>query len=279
VLRRLRREAILTGCLLAGVVALSMLGYYLFEGRTSHSSSPFVAGEPATLVWQRTESYRTEKDGIGLTVHSYQITPDHMAFLYSLDNPVASVAASPGTVSLTDDRGRTYAVLNSTVFGSTLGVTAALLVTEPYSAEGKTLTLTVTDVVISGDASGAKSIPGTWSVPFLETLAPGAPVDHTEGGRIAPQITRAGGLTMAIAGPPGGRFPKLLIDRQGEQGALYGQISGSVARSLSEAEFRTELRAAKAANAQSVTGGGHSTAELPDDYPPPPDWPAPRSGS
>jgi hypothetical protein len=276
-LKRLRREAILTGSMVAAVVGLSMLGYLLLsEGAGGPSSvSPAAPGaqqEPPTLTWEPA-NYRTEQEGIGLTIHTYRIRPDYMAFLYSVDDSTPDVVVSPGTVALTDDLGQTYSVLSNAILGNSLGVTAGLLTVEPYRGQGKTLTLSVTGLTTSGDASATERVSGTWNVAFIETLAPGAPVDYSEGGRIAPEVMSVGGLTLAVAGQPGGRFVKLLIDREGRQGALYGDVSGKLAEALSEAEFHTQLGAANEANAGFVPSSIRSTS-VADDYPPPPDWPA-----
>ena len=280
-LRRLRREAILTGSMLAVVTALSFLGYFLFGnggGSGSSSPTPDAAGEPYVFVWQRTENYRAEKDGIGLTVHNFRISPDQIRILYSLDRSPPSPAVSPATISLTDDLGQNYRVLSNAILGNALGVTAGLLITETYSGKGETLILTVTDMVTSGNDASEETVRGTWSVPFMKSIAPGALVG-IEGMIAALPVTRVGDLTLGVAGPPGSRLPKLLIDRQGQQAALYGEVSGNVARPLTEAEFHTQLLARNKANAQLIPAEARVTTSQPlDDYLAPDGFPTPRSG-
>ncbi len=224
-------------------------------------AEPSAAQEPPTWVWEPTGEYRAERMGIGLTVHSNIVNWDYMAILYSVDDSAPGLHPSPVSVGLTDDIGHSYDVVSNAVLGSTLGVTAGLLIVEPYKGEGKTLTLTVTDVTnSSGDVSPGKTVAGDWSVTFIENLEPGVTVDYTEGGRISPEVMSVGELTMAVGGPPGGRLPKLLIDRGGEQDALYGRISDGVAQRLTEEEFHQQVKA--------YTGGAN-------DYPAPRGWPAP----
>jgi len=217
-----------------------------------------------------------EHGGIGLTVHTFSVNPDRITVLYSVDHSTPGLTASPAAIALTDDAGRTYSTLSNAILGSALDVTAGLLTTEPYTGQGKTLSLTLTDMITSRDASATERA-GTWSVAFVETLAPGVPVDYSEGTRIAPHdVMSVGDLAMAVAGQPGGRFVKLLVDRQGQQHAFYGKISGNLAEALSEAEFHAQLRAANEASAQFVPPSIRSTS-VADDYPPPPDWPTPAS--
>ncbi len=223
------------------------------------SQGPSVEEDPGIDAWDPTGEYRTEQSGIGLTVHSYRIGWDYIAVLYSVHS-IPGLSASPATVTLTDDSGQTYSISN-TILGTSLGVTAALLTTEPYKGRGSALTLAVTDMSIStGDAASSQTVPGTWSVTFIENQVPGAPMDYIQGGRISPEVMSAGDLTMAVAGQPGGRFIKLLIDRTGQQSALYGLVSDGAARPLTETEFHQLLLAQPGRV---------------DDFPPPPDWPAP----
>lgn len=179
---------------------------------------------------------------------------------YSLDDSTSALETSPGAVTLTDDLGQRYDVVSNAVIGSTLGVTAGLLIVEPYKGEGETFTLTVTDVTTSsGGASSGETVPGDWSVTFVRNKFPGAVVDYSEGHKIAPDIMSAGELKWALAGATWG-FYKLLVDRGGQQDALYGRISDGVAQRLTKEEFHQELKA--------YTGGV-------DDYPPPEGWPEP----
>jgi hypothetical protein len=244
------------------------------EDATEHATAPAgnpsgglsseelaVEPHPATLAWEPTGEYRTELRGIGLTVHTFVINPDDIAIVYSLDDSESGLDMSPGTVALTDDLDQSYDVVSNTVLGSTLGVTAGLLTAEPYKGEGKTLTLTVTDVTTSaGDAVSGKTVSGDWSVTFVENRDPGAPVNYSEGGRIAPAVVRAGEITMGMGGPSPQPVVELLVSRGGREEALYGGISDGVAGPLTEEEFHEQLKA--------YTGGV-------DNYPPPEGWPEP----
>jgi hypothetical protein len=198
---------------------------------------PSVGSHPAIMAWEPTGEYRAERVGIGLTVLRFSVRSVYMFVFYSLDHSTSGLDVSPGTVALTDDLGQSYDVVSNAVLGSTLGVNAGLLIVEPYKGEGKTLTLTVTDVSTSSSGGAPEEmVPGAWSVTFIENLEPGAVVDYSEGGKIAPDIVSAGELKWAVAGATGG-FYKLVVDRGGQQDALHGRVSDGVAQRLTEEEF------------------------------------------
>ncbi len=185
-----------------------------------------------------------------------------MAVLYTVDsNP--SVRPLPVDLSLADEASRPYHVLSHAMLGTASGITAGILVTEPYTGQGSQLILTLREVALASQGQGVQNLTGTWSIPFVENRIPGTPIDHIEGGRVSPEIMSAGDVAMAIAGPPGGSLVKLLIKRDGQEYALYGAISDGYARGLSKNEFQALLA---------------SQAGSPTDFPNPPGWsPAPAT--
>lgn len=222
---------------------------------------PSAEPHPGTWTWEPTGQYRTDRMGVGLTVHTFVTTPDYIVIVCSLDHPTPGSDGSTAVVTLTDDLGQSYDVVSNAMLGSTLGVTAGVLTVEPYKGEGKRLTLTVSDVTTSsGGAAPGETVAGELSVTFIENLEPGAPVDYTEGGRIAPAVVRAGEITIGMGGPSPQPVVELLVYRGGREGALYGGISDGVTGPLTKEEFHEQLKA--------YTGGV-------DDYPPPEGWPAP----
>ncbi len=194
--------------------------------------------QPASIVWQPTGEYRTEHDGVGLTVFSFDVNWEHVRIRYAIDGPESAVELSPASIKLTDDLSEEYLATNS-ILGTSLGVTAGVLIGEPYKGEGKALTLTITDMTMATVSEPpTETIRGTWTLTFVENLDPGAPVDHHEGGRIAPEVVSSGDLTTAFAGPLGAGLIKFLIYRAGQQAALHGRLIDSVVRPYTEEQFR-----------------------------------------
>ncbi len=263
-LRRLRKELIFLGPGVIVVLAISLAAYVLpqaISGSSSPPSSPPSISrpeDPGPQVWVRTGSHIAEQQGVALTVHTYRVRWDAIRIVYSVSHSLG-LNASPEGIAIIDDTGASYAILSHALLGNALGVTAGVLIAEPYKGQGRTLTLTVNGMKVEGTTEPPQTIAGVWSVPFLENRAAGAPVDYTEGGRIAEEVISVGDSTIGIAGPPGGSFIKMMIDTSGNQSALYGVISDEVARPVSEAEFRQLL-----ADQTTFT-----------DFPPPPEFPQP----
>ncbi len=229
---------------LAAIAGLGLLAWGVVVTTDSDNSLQPLAtstpsfSRPARLVWESTGEYRTEHAGIGLTVLTYHVNWAHIQIQYAFDHSGA-LRTSPQTITLTDDLGQSYEVIGNSVLDTVLGVTAGVLTTEPYKGQGAAFTLTVTNMTrLADNESPPEPVPGTWSVTFIENQEPGKPVTYTQGGRIAPEIMTAGDLTLAVAGPPGGRFIKLIVGRAGQESAIYAVITDVFARPLTEAEFR-----------------------------------------
>jgi hypothetical protein len=100
---------------------------------------------------------------------------------------------------------------------------------------------------------------GNWTVNFTKNQRPGR-ADYTLNQKVAPEVTKFGDVTISKAGgSPGLGFITLLIDRGGQQSAVYGAGSADGFQSLSQADFRAKLMA---------EAGG-------EDLPVPPDFPQP----
>jgi len=237
-------------------VGLPLLVYAIVSWGGPSTDGGYPQSEPAPEIWKRTGQYSAERLGVTVNIHTYYIG-DTIDILYSTVQASPGLQAAPVSIAVTDDTGGAYAVRNHTLIGATLGVAAGVLILEPYKGNGRTFTLTVDGMEVTG-AGKPEIIPGKWSVTFIENRAPGAPVTYTAGGRIANEVISVGGATIGVAGPPGGSLTKVLIDRAGNQAALYGMIADGVARGVSDAEFRQLLQAR-----------GYS------DFPPPPDFPRP----
>ena len=193
---------------------------------------------PGVSPFESTGEYRVTSNGVGLTVVSFSISPAQMAVLFSLDTSFADQVALPSKAYLVDDKGKEYGGSMS-VLGSQLGVTAVVLVTEPYDGVGASLALAVNGVTVSAASGASDEIGGDWTVRFVDNRRPGA-ADYTLSAKMAPEVTKFGDVTITKAGgSPGLGYIALLIDRGGQQSAVYG--AGS--KGFSEADFRGMLLA------------------------------------
>jgi hypothetical protein len=218
----LKRDAVWISTLAGLGIGASVSIYLLVAGGMSDSSGGTpgpetleALQEPYTSRWAPAE-YRAEADGNGLTVLAFRIDPGSMSVLYALDS-VDGVTLSPGEVGLTDADGRSYTVSSNALIGSEAGVTAGLLTTEAYNGSGGSLTLEVNTTYRDG---AAPISPGGLKVSFVENVMPG-PIDYTTNMKIAPEVMKAGGLTLSKAGGPRMDNIKILIDRNGNQSAIY----------------------------------------------------------
>jgi hypothetical protein len=173
-----------------------------------------------------------------------------MAVLFTLDAG-ADQSALPGNIYVEDDMSKKYVGTVNTL-GTELGVTAGVLVTESYDGEGGTLTLAMKDASVANEAGVATPASGEWRVNFVDNYRRGKP-DYTVNGKIAPEVTSFGDLTLSKAGgSPGLRYITLLIERSGKQSALYGAELADGVRGLSSSDFRTKLQAETGAEALPV---------------------------
>jgi hypothetical protein len=208
-----------------------------------------MAGEGQRLVegpgespWESTGEYRIVSDGIGLTVVSLTVSQGGIAVLFALDAPSGNQVAVPDKVYLADDKGKEYEG-RMTVLGSQLGVTAGVIVTEPYDGGGASLTLAMAGATLSTASGPASPVDGDWAVRFTENRRPG-PADYSLSMKVAPEVTKFGDVTMTKAGgSPGLEYIELLVDRGGKQSAVYGAASAEGILPLGQEEFAAKLQA------------------------------------
>lgn len=224
----------------------------------SHLETQAPVEGPGIPNWKPTAEFRTSSAGIGLTAVSFSVSPGRMAVLFSLDTPAADQSAMPGRIYLLDDRGKEYSG-KTDLLGTALGVTAGVLVTETYDGIGGALILAMDGATVSSATGGVDTIPEKWRVSFVENHLRGIP-DYTFNGKVAPEVTRFGDVTISKAGgSPGMSYIALLVDRAGQQSAVNGAEFTDGFRGLSQADFRAKLLA--------ETGG--------EELPIPPDFPQP----
>jgi hypothetical protein len=265
-IRRILSETRFLLALAAAGVAASVAVFLVFalatddpgvENAPSQEWQRPVEG-PGEEPWELTGEYRALSEGIGLTVVSLSVSQDRMAFLFALDAASADQVVLPDKVYLVDDKGKQYEG-TMTVLGSQLGVTGGVIVTEPYDGAGASLTMAMSGATVSSGEGPSDVITGDWAVRFAENRRPG-PADYMINGKVAPEVTKFGDVTMTKAGgSPGLSYIELLIDRGGQQSAVYGARSSEGFTGLTQDEFTARLRA--------ETGG--------DDMPVSPDFPQP----
>ena len=247
--RKFRRELRVVFLLSTIAVALSGAIYAMLLFSTSGSpivsvqpeqdSSPalnaFGQGPPA-IHWEPTGEYRVEQSNASMTIHKINIRPDSTVVLYTFDSG-ADEAAEPDTIELTDDLGKKYSVVKNEILGSSQGVTAGVLTTEPHAGGGTILSLTVSGVrLTAADGTAAGRLDGSWTLPFVKNNEPDREPGYFSGARIAPEIVSTGDLRMSFDSFQGGFF-RLLIDRSGRETAIYSERSAGTLRSVSKDEW------------------------------------------
>lgn len=276
-LKGTRREFFIFATSLTAVVAISS-SVYTFTRIDGESESPPASGEgqvtadrldytsqdPPPILWQGIEDH-VESGGIALAVHAYRIQPSRMTFLYSIDAGEPGRVLHPGLVVIQDEAGYEYEVKDSATIGSALGLTLAVVTTEPYRGGGSVLSLAVESLSDPTGSSSDEALPDHITIEFLRSSIPAPQTDFDTGGRLGPEVAvRAEGLTTGLASLPGGQYIRFLIDRDGEQASLYGFAPDGEGAGVSEEEY-IALRA---------SDPGYPPADLDSTLP---GWPVPAS--
>lgn len=237
-------EARFGGILLAVGLVISIAVYLAIGnagGETNRSSSVNSFQEPNSqeqdpeMVFSPTGKYVAADPSMPLILHAFEVTPDYISVVYTL---VGGPKETPQSFSPTivDDKGQTYRILGNAFLGSVDGVLAGLLVVEPHIPGGSVLTIEANKAEMAGGAPRD----GPWSIAFLQTNQPDAPITFIEGGRLSPEEgVTVNGATVGIAGPPGSSPVEVLVNRNGRTTSLFGMVDQEgAARAIGQNEFR-----------------------------------------
>jgi hypothetical protein len=232
-LPRAAREILLVAVLAAAAIGASYLAWRLPEtdGNSAAPNGP-VEGFPR-LIFNSTNEYFRREAGIQLTVHSFRVTPDYLAVVYSVAADAADIREA--TVVLEDDRGTKYSTRSNVVLGNPHGLVVGLLVTEGYRPGGQVLSLRLLSAISAEGPVGPIGL----SLPFVRNTQPGSAVNFVEAMRLSPEEgTPIGRVVVGLAGPPGGTLVEVLAVRDGEGAAAYGRIDeAGEAKALTQEEF------------------------------------------